>query len=295
LSPFQGTLQVIEVPGARALSTDGVSWQVQLLGEAGIINWLGGDEVSWRYFVYGYWSATHGLARVPVHPCLDLQADDPALTALLDLLEEEPPAPFPPADNLELWLLDQAGQLPLALLQSAKGDAPPPEIWDAVWHPNLHGDTSFVAPSLTGPTASRNPWPHRDLLSRLVNRAVGPVPRAQWFLRDRSGNGRGLGGLRINQALHGRHLSSPAFPELLLREQWEQQADAELVRDFLDWQAPLLLTLAGLGTATRDRLERAACRRPMVLFKVRHLLPEVLNRELIQVPLVEAALTAAAL
>jgi hypothetical protein len=230
-----------------------------------------------------------------VHPSLDLQADNPSLTALLDLLETEPPLPFPLADNLELWLLDHAGQSPLALLQSAKGDSPPPDILDTVWHPSLHGDTSFVAPSLTGPAASRNPWPHRDLLSRLVNRAAGPIPRAQWFLRDRSGNGLGLGGFRIDQALRGRRLGRPAFAELLLKEQWEQQADAELVRDFLDWQAPLLLTLADLGTTTRDRLERAACRRPMGLFKVRHLLPEVLNRELIQVPLVEAALTAAAL
>jgi hypothetical protein len=30
----------------------------------------------------------------------------------------------------------------------------------------------------------------------------------------------------------------------------------------------------------------------MTLFKVRHLIPEVLNRDLIQVPLVEAALRA---
>jgi hypothetical protein len=143
-------------------------------------------------------------------------------------------------------LLDQAHHLPLALLQSAKRDSPPPEVLDAVWLPNPHGDISFVAPSLIGPSARHNPWPHRDLLARLVNRAAGPVPWAQWFLRDGHGHGLGLGGLRIDQPLRGRRLSDASFPELLLRERWGEEADADLVRDFLDWQAPFLLTLAHL-------------------------------------------------
>jgi hypothetical protein len=43
-------------------------------------------------------------------------------------------------DNLELWLLDAAAQMPLALLRSAKGDAAPPPVQQAVWQPTPHDD-----------------------------------------------------------------------------------------------------------------------------------------------------------
>lgn len=94
----------------------------------------------------------------------------------------------------------------------------------------------------------------------------------------------------MSDDLRGRHLRAAHFPELLLRTDWDDPADRGLVSDFHHWQAPLLLTLSGLRPDTRKRLERVACRRPMELFRVRHLLPEVANPDMIKVPLVEAAL-----
>ena len=54
--------------------------------------------------------------------------------------------------------------------------------------------------------------------------------------------------------------------------------------------APKLLTHGNLTRATRDRLERAACRQAEALYRVRHLLPEVVNPDILQVAMVEAVI-----
>ena len=66
------------------------------------------------------------------------------------------------------------------------------------------------------------------------------------------------------------------------------------IRDYHDWQAPLLLTHDNLPRATRDRLERAACRQAEKLYRVRHLLPQMLNPDLLKVAMVEAVMRRAA-
>ena len=62
------------------------------------------------------------------------------------------------------------------------------------------------------------------------------------------------------------------------------------MRDYHDWQAPKLLTHGNLTHATRDRLERAACRQAEALYRIRHLLPEVVNPDILQVAMVEAVI-----
>ena len=56
------------------------------------------------------------------------------------------------------------------------------------------------------------------------------------------------------------------------------------------WQAPKLLTHRDLRPATRDRLERAACRQAEKLYQARHFLPEIINRDLLNVAFVEAVI-----
>ena len=85
-------------------------------------------------------------------------------------------------------------------------------------------------------------------------------------------------------------LLAACFPELLLRERWESQIEAYLVRDYHDWLAPALLTHTYLKRATRERLERAACRQAEKLYRVRPLLPEVINADLVDVAMIEAML-----
>jgi hypothetical protein len=258
-------VQVVEMAGFRAMSADGITWQVQVQGR--------GPRVSG----HGVWRADGSGDLIETERTRTFLA---ALRAL-------PPLPFPLADRLELWLLEARSAAPLALLASAPPPAAPPRVVDAHWQAALGGDDSFVAPSLGG-TAS--PIPHREVISRVVQKAAGPRPHAQWFRRDEHGHGTGLGGRGLDAALGGRRLPSEAFPELLLREDWPDATERALARDYHDWQAPALLTHSDLRRGTRDRLEHAACRQAEKLYRVRQLLPEVINPDLIKVAMVEAVL-----
>jgi hypothetical protein len=128
------------------------------------------------------------------------------------------------------------------------------------------------------------------VLSRCIQKAAGPLERAQWFRREHDGSGTGLHGNRLESAHVGRQLSHEAFPELLLRESWEAGPEQMLVGDYHDWQAPYLLTHTTLPRSTRERLERSACRQAEKLYKVRHFLPEIINRDLLNVAFVEAVI-----
>jgi hypothetical protein len=119
---------------------------------------------------------------------------------------------------------------------------------------------------------------------------VCPLERAQWFRRESDGSGTGLHGNRLISAHVGRRLDHDAFPELLLRENWEVEPERMLVGDYHDWQAPHLLTHTTLTRPTRERLERAACRQAEKLYRVRHFLPEIINRDLLNVAFVEAVI-----
>jgi hypothetical protein len=73
-----------------------------------------------------------------------------------------------------------------------------------------------------------------------------------------------------------------------LREEWPEPSDRDLVRDYLNWCAPFLLTLPDLDDAHRDRLERAATARAMELDSLYRLYPKILNPGLVKSLRVEA-------
>lgn len=270
LSPYQGTVQVVEMPGFSAMSADGVTWELRMANPAGRPT-----RAVWR---------KDGVIDIPI-----TERTQPFLDALLF----QPQLPFPLADTLELWLLDAQDAMPLALLASALPTMAAPTMVDATWRAAFAGDDGFVSQSLRA-TAAHPPdqpfIPHGEVLNRCVRRASSARARAQWFRRGPNGEGVGLQGRGIDDNLVGRALEQPSFPELLLRELWGSDVETGLVRDYHDWLAPTLLTHSGLARETRDRLERAACRQAEKLFRVRHLLPEVINNDLIEVALVEAVL-----
>lgn len=270
LSPYQGTVQVAETPGFRAITSDGMTWRVQFLNQRS------------RLASHAVWRADGGG---------DL-AETEQTRAFIAAMQNHPPFPFPPADNVELWLLDAKQHRPLAILASTLERITPPRSMDAVWRAALAGDDSFMAPSLSSGAAGEavTHIPHREVLNRCVQKAAGPLERAQWFRRAPDGGGTGLHGNRLDPAQIGRRLERHAFPELLLREDWEDEREKNLVRDYHDWQAPNLLTHRDLARATRDRLERVACRQAEKLYKVRHFLPEIVNTDLLNVAFVEAVI-----
>lgn len=271
LSPYQGTVQVAETRGFRAMTSDGLTWRVQFLNQRSRLS----SHAVWRADGSGNLAETERTSE------------------FIEALQNHPPFPFPPADNIELWLLDVREQKPLTILASTLGHITPPRAVDTVWHATLEGDDSFVAPSLSaggGQGAQTSPIPHREVLSRCVQKAAGPLDRAQWFRREHDGSGIGLHGNRLDTRQMGRKLGREAFPELLLREEWKDEREKNLVKDYHDWQAPNLLTHRDLARATRDRLEHAACRQAEKLYKVRHCLPEIVNTDLLNVAFVEAVI-----
>lgn len=266
LSPYQGTVQVVECPGFRAMSAEGARWRVQFLNQRT------------RFSSYAVWRDDGQGSLI-----------ETARTApIVQALRARPALPFPLADRLELWLLDAHERLPLALLAATLPERTPSRAVTPVWRAALAGDDAFHAPSLGAGSAS--PIPHRAVLDRCVQRAAGPRPVAQWFRRAPDGDGVGLDNGGLDACLRGRRLRAVDFPELLLRSRWDTAPERDLVRDYHEWHAPQLLTHTGLSREVRAALERAACRQASRLYRVRNLLPEVLDPEALRVALVEAVI-----
>jgi hypothetical protein len=131
-------------------------------------------------------------------------------------------------------------------------------------------------------------------VERVVNRAAGARPRAQWFLRKSDRSGQALRGIRTEAELAQRNLPAEAFPEQQLRSHWPDRGDEQLVRAYLDWQAPWLLMLQHLSDPTRDRLEQAAVQRAMLMAESHVLFPKVIDSGRIVAARVEASLRRAA-
>ena len=85
-----------------------------------------------------------------------------------------------------------------------------------------------------------------------------------------------------------RRLAAEKFPPLLLREEWPQPPDRDLVRDYLDWCAPFLLTLPALDEQQRSQLEYAAKANALQVDALCRLYPNVVNLDLLKSIRVEA-------
>jgi hypothetical protein len=294
LNPFQGMVQVAEVEDARALSLDGVHWEIQVLCEQPEHTWRSpnqGDPVM-RYQRFGTWSHATGLRRVPLSPILDL---DLLLRASAALTERLPNCldelPFVPADRHELWLLDSEG-LPFALLASSLMAPEASETRSEHWVASLRSDHGFQSPSLLkrGIPARQgeDPYHHATLLERLVRDTAGHPPGVTWLERDPAGADKSP--QSDHESAGNRPGQSPAegLMPFLLREEWAQPADRDLVRDYLDWCAPFLLTLPDLDDAQRNRLEQAARARALEVDALHRIYPKVLDPGLLDAIRVEA-------
>jgi hypothetical protein len=273
LGPYLGVIQVIDVGDACAYSTDGKTWRVRQQTASGMFRW------SVTRLSTGEDAGGGRLAN----------AD-----RLIDAFRRQPPVPFPIRDRFELWLLDNRSRQPLALLRTRYKATDMEPVTDPHWRPFLLTDTAFVSATLSRHESEhpRNgrPLPHRDQLESQVNVASRPMPAAQWFERRSDGSGRGGKGLRLRDEEIGRMLEPAAFPELLISEDWQDELKRGLVADYHDWYAASLLAHQNLGVATRERLEKAACKRPQSLLESYPLIPEILDRESIDVALVSARL-----
>jgi hypothetical protein len=299
INPLGGVVQVLERDAARAISRDGVDWEIQVETESPNTLWgsLNTGKVQRRFFRFGTWSRRRGLWRVPVNPILDIGEmleESAALVAALEASLGE--VPFPPSDRFELWLLD-AQSLPLALLTTTDDARRISDLRPQPWQAAPLTEHGFRSPVLVGepalPGDAQNPRRHAAAVEALVRQAAGTNPVQQWFERDAQGGGRALPH-RVPESLAVRELSAEQFPELPWRTDWASERDAALMADYVAWSAPRLLTLHGLGDQTRAALEVAARRQAEAVDALFPLYPRVLDRGLMDAARVEARLRRAA-
>ncbi len=250
LSPFHGMLQVVTTQGGLAESTDGFNWRLYVADER-IVSHTGLSEVR-----YGVWNLRDGCSRSKVRgtsPDRLIEETGEQLIGALEACVRE--IPFSPADRYEFWLLDLRHGKPLALLETAlegddRVDSPSPR-----WYPGAAAKREF-----------RSTQGDADDLSLLLLETAGKKAAGIWVERIPCGDA---------LTADGKTVPGHLFPPLFLRPAWENGGQAQLVEDFLCWQAPWLLQLDSLDNATRDWLEQAAWQCAPETDRVYRLFPDV--------------------
>lgn len=241
LSPFVGNIQVIEVDYCRALSSDGLQWQIQASCETHQQIWqiAEQDYVPRRYVLYGSWSRSLGFSSLPLDPMLDVPDLQTIQHGLISALENQQALPFPPRDDYECWSMDQASGQPLALLAS---------VTDPQMIPHLQLGRWQAMPQQT----SNNPLP-ADLSTEALGSLERQINRqgehTQWFRRLADGNGQPL-------EPAGDEPDTPPLPPLLFDASLLPAAQQDTAEALIRWQSPRLLSLHHLDAALRQQLEQ---------------------------------------
>lgn len=290
LNPFLGVAQVLDIGIGRAISVDGVSWQIQIRAKppASKRSHGGSNPVHRKYFRFGHWTAAAGLVRIPVNPELDIGQMLSQCETLLELLGTcAGNAPFRLEDNIELWLLDH-DRLPLAMLASVVREELASNIKAGKWWATLPAEEGFQSPALEARgypnmTGSGNRGHATYMEQQVMNAASGH----SWFIRSADGGGRVLH--EDNNSIDINPGPGPDyFPKFPLRNHWECDDNTAVAGDWVQWLAPRLLTLQSLDDSTRSALEHAARTNAALVDGQFRLYPRVINDELLESARVES-------
>ncbi|MHB1214106.1 MAG: hypothetical protein ACYCY9_03875 [Thiobacillus sp.] len=284
LNPFRGVVHTIRFQSAEAVTTDGIEWDIYVANDA-LLEGLGraGKRAQISDIRYGHWSVEKGLKRGPLFPSDDFRRlEDMGAVVYEHLLRVHRNVPFKFRDAFELWLLDRNNQ-PLALLHSVRADSETDTRPPLDWRAGIAAQEHFQSAAVAGLSE-----PAGVYLTLYINSRASGV--AQWFRRADDGAGLGLHTLKGGDALRGRVLEAEAFPPLFIATAGMDAAHTRLVHDYHAWQAPWLLLLPHLESATRSALEISACRQAESIEKHYRLYPAVIDHAVLQVARVEAAL-----
>ena len=281
VNPYTGVLQVIDLGMARGLSRNGFNWEIQVRVEAKANGWgsLNRSRTELKYYRYGFWNSAQGLTRLPQDPSLDGNQLREGYRAMLHELRSGAldALPFPFEDCYEFWLLDQQHH-PLALLGTTCDRQMIPKIRDQQWH------ASIASLQLDDFSQAKI-----EALERLIRTHAN---KRQWFQRTPDGGGTGLE-YRTAADLIGRQLSAEAFPQLLVRTDWEDRSDQAILDEWSSHMAPWLLQLQHIGDDTRSLLEQAASRNPEMVDVLHRLYPRIMDPRLIETTRVAAKIKTA--
>ena len=262
VNPFLGVLQIIETDGGRAISANGIVWDIEVLAKRRTSAWgsLNRDRADKAYYRYGLWSQQDGLVSRPLAPHLESDPLTHRCHHLIDCIAERlGDLPFELADRRELWLFDSADALPLTLLASATTNStrvtPEPRYWSACIGAN-------GVPSQRRFPASRE-------LELQVEQRAGFNIRKHWI--ERLADGRG----RIEHT--DRCIAAADFPVYLLREDWPDGIQAKRSAEYIAWTSPALLTLQHLTEDQRLKLENTLHIQAVSIEHHWHLYPQIID------------------
>jgi hypothetical protein len=291
LNPFNGIMQVYSAENARALSSNGVVWEIQVLSDAPQGLWANMPFSGKAFYTFGRWSVAGGLQQVPVNPLFNVRdmiaSADRLVTALASAVDD---IPFPAADPYELWLLDEQTQSPVALLMTCRSANEMRQREITKWIAADRGDFTFVSPQLLSRDQPNNdgynPRVHATILEALVRDRGGQHHTRAWYKKRPDGHYTPCAEAAPMQA-------SCVFPELPVTEEWEDEEDRKLIADYIAWKAPQLLQLQGLSPDNRDRLEQIAMLQADVVERLWRLYPEIHNKARLNRARVEAKIRSA--
>lgn len=274
VNPFLGVMQVVEAEQGRALSCNGVVWEilVRATHESARGN-LGRDSDKKTYYRFGMWSMDYGLMKRASSPAADqdyFELASKCETLIEYVRERHHQLPFDLEDNLELWLFDGDNQRPLALLSSltpgASLPSPEPEHW-----------SSCIG---TNGSPSQRRFPQSRDLEIQVRQRAGFNIQKYWIKRLPGGDG----------VVENTGSSIPAdqFPVLLLDENWGNDEEQLRVREYIKWISPSLLTLQHLDNDTRARIESNLNVQAISIEHHWHLYPDIINRKLLKAARVQS-------
>ncbi|MGB0723054.1 MAG: hypothetical protein ACPGU7_11745 [Gammaproteobacteria bacterium] len=266
--PYSGQAQIVETERARAVSMDGEIWEIHFIfeGHGGTSPSAQGDNRRFRRIAYIRGSE---IADYNANPERNGVEPDERILELTVFLETAT-LPFAAADRWEYWLMDPADNEPLAMIFSCNEGAqmetfPRRLEWNAL-------PAAILPVEPTEPERQRCDSPVNYRLERLIEARAGRRPQARWFQR--------------------RPAEEGVFPPLMIREDWDDEADSEICRRYLHRQSTRLLMLHGLDSGDRRRLEEAARPHAMEVLRFHTLYPEFANNELMNTILVEARMRA---
>jgi len=75
---------------------------------------------------------------------------------------------------------------------------------------------------------------------------------------------------------------------MLAQQQWQNKSDETLVDAFINWLSPYLLVLDFLRDTQRETLEQSAKQHALLVDKIFHLYPKVIDRKATNAARVEA-------
>ena len=274
VNPFLGVLQIIETDAGRAISANGVVWDIEVRAERpGGWGRFNRHKPRPAYYRYGLWSQQDGLVSRPLAPHLESDPLTHQCHQLIECIQHRmDDLPFALIDNHELWLFDSRGEQPLALLASVTADsarpAPEPRHWSA-------------SIGKQGVPSQRR-FPQADALEQQVRQAAGFNIQKRWVVRREDGSG-------IQEA-GSRHIQADDFPRYLINEHWIDDEQRQRVADYIQWIAPSLLTLQDLGEIEREAMENSLHVQAVSVEHHWHLYPNIINEKCINAAIVQCRL-----